>query len=275
VVNLPEAIERDEMKNRFRKLAVLMSTLALAGTVQATNILSSYSAGNSDQTGPMFSVTDEKWESFGFKTGSDGTYSVDSVTMRMSGLVAGEVAVSIYDSVTRSSPCEWAPGGICSYIAPGQSIGALESQSVQAKADYKFDATTNISLSPSTLYWVVFRGAGSQAINYYEYQYPGDPWYSPFRSETGAKIHDFMKSPGYGHYVGGVNIPGVLGQDWSVHSGLNLLQVEGTIQAIPEPSTVWLMLIGFIAVTRACLKRAACSEQSRSSESDQRSMAKP
>ena len=245
------------MKNKFSKFTALMSTLALAGTVHATNILSSYSAGYSDMTGPIFSVTDAKWESFGFRTGSDGTYSIDSVTMRLSGFVAGEVAVSIYDSKTRSSPCSWPIGEICSYIAPGQSIGALEGQLVQAKADYKFDATTNISLSPSTLYWIVFRGGGSQAINYYEYQYPGAPWYSPFKSETGAKIHDFMKSPGYGHYEGGVNIPGVLGQDWSAHSGLNLLQIEGTIQAVPEPSTLGLMLIGFIAVTRARLKRAA------------------
>lgn len=259
------------MGKNSRNLALMLAFFVGVNQSDAATIVSSYPV---TADGSSFSFSDVAWESFGFKTGPVDAYRLDAVTMRLSGHGAGEVHVSIFDTVTRSRACGWSQAGgttYCNYLAPGTSVGSLGSLPVQAKSDYKFRPVADLTLLPDTLYWVVFKGSRGASFKYFErpasdIPYTGDPgygfspWQGLYTSETGAKPFDFAKSPGFDQWIApGVTQPSVLGQDWMYHSGLNIYSVEGTriAVAVPEPSTAALFLAGglVVALRRRALPR--------------------
>lgn len=262
----------------MNKISCLKSVFTLAvaiaaGQAGAASILSSYPVGIE---GSSFTFSASSWESFGFKTGPTNTYLLDSVTMRLSAGQAGIVDVSLYGTTTRTRPCGWSQDTgtkYCNYLAPDKPIGSFVSTLVGAKADYTFRPASELTLLPETLYWVVFKAAGGESFRYYERPFsdvphtgdPGQglsPWKGLYSSQTGAQPFDFAKSPGFDlNPAPGVFVPSVLGQDWMYHSGLNIYSIEGTLlpAAIPEPTTLALMLVGGLVLI--AYRRAAASDR--------------
>lgn len=245
----------------FFECALALSVLAMfESPARAEIILSSYPVRTE---GSSFAFSSTSWEAIGFRTGSGYSYDLRSITMRLSSLSGGLVEVGVYSSGVRQFECGWSQWGgstYCSYRAPESLIGQLHPQSISTKDDYKFLANGLTRLLPDTLYWIVFKGVGSGDFKYYEHAYadvpytgdPGwgfSPWQGLYRSEVGATPYDFEKSPGYGSYSNGTFIPGVIGYDWSPHSGLNAIEIIGAASTVPEPSTFALLFIA----TLGCL----------------------
>jgi len=81
------------MKIRIAAVAALIAIATFMGAAQAAVILSSYSARSSERTALLMGVSNTRWEAIGFWTGPIGTYTVDSVTMPLSGSVASDAQV--------------------------------------------------------------------------------------------------------------------------------------------------------------------------------------
>lgn len=253
----------------------LIGTLVLGAACQqasAVEILGSYPVRTE---GSSFAFSATKWEAIGFRMGNVGNYSLDTVTMRLSGSVAGEVSVALYDTVVRSRPCGWSIDAgtmYCDYKAPGTAIADLSNEVVHAKADYEFQARGVVPLKQDTLYWIVFKPTEAKTFRYYEHAYsdvpytgnPGhglSPWQGLYRSEAGVTPVDFAFSPGYDNFYGPGDIaPGVLGQDWSSHSGLNILRVTGSLLAVPEPSTPAMFFLGGLGLLMFRRRPKRCFE---------------
>lgn len=236
-------------------LAALLASISVSSA--ATAIVSSYPVRSE---GSSFGFSSSSWEAFGFTMGTGPSYEVESITMRLSGQVEGRVSVAIYSSTSRTYTCGWTPGGFCSYEAPNVSLGNVGTQLVGLEADYTFATQSGPELQGNTRYWVVFQGIDPGIFRYYEHSYsdvpytgdPGhgfSPWQGLYSSEAGATPFGFAKSPGYDQNpASGVFIPGILGQDWSYHSGLNVMNISGSAIAVPEPVSIWLAIAALLGV---------------------------
>lgn len=245
----------------IKSLAVAVSfSFTLLGSATASSILTTYPAV---QEGISFSFSSTKWESVGFRTGAAGSYDLDSVVMRLSSLEPGEVTVGIYASGRRTMQSGW---GIetgptyYQYNAPDVLIGSQAVQAVNDKADYAF-SFADVTLAPNTMYWVVFKALGDATFKYYENnvsQVHFDPitshsdWQSIYKSETGATIYDFASSPCSSLAWCPNNS---LGYDWTYHSGLNMIGIDGSPHDVPEPASTVLAGVGLACLIVARRRR--------------------
>jgi hypothetical protein len=250
----------------------LVAILILFGSVEssasASVILSTYPA---KQEGSSFTFSSSRFEAIGFRTGPTGPYDVDSVTLRLAGSTTGEVGVGIYGTTLQTYQCGWSIStgySYCSYNAPGQLVGSVSTKTVGPKNDYTFDFL-NVGLQANSLYWVVVQATSQGSFQYFENAY--DPsWYDPktsvsnwassYKSDTGAKIYDFASSP-CGTWAWCPNSK--LGIDWQYHSGLDMIAIDGSLSAIPEPASASLIALGMAGLIFVRRRRALQTSWSR------------
>lgn len=227
-------------------LAVVVLCVATTAS-HADVILSSY------HRDPFFGIkfSSSIWDSFSFITGQEA-YALDSVSMHLSSIVPGSVQVSLYSHSIRSFDCSWGLPATCTTPAPGSSLSTAGLQSVHAEGDYTFEFDERPVLRPDSIYWVVFQGLGDAELRYYEFGWQNlTDWRDQWVSETGAEVYQFARSPAtYDRCL--ACGPEVTGIDWMVHSGVNLLQVNGTrVAEVPEPGTLPLLALGLAGVIGA------------------------
>lgn len=174
--------------------------------------------------GGAYSFSDDWWEGVGFRMGADALYVYD-VTFRLEAASAATASLTLF-SADPSVP----------YSTPLAAIGSFGNVQVGARGDYTFRPTATMELAANQLYWLVLRGTPNAGLKYVETTGPlsGD-YASPYTSEVGARGHDFAAT-----FDNGAN--------WFVHSGLDAIEVRGTVTPVPEPSTYILLLMGGLSI---------------------------
>ena len=237
----------------LKSLAVAVGlSVSLLNSAAAEAILTTYPTV---REGIGFSFSSTQWEAVGFRTGATGFYDLQSVVMRLSSEQPGDVAVGIYASGRKTKQGGWSidSGPIYyQYNTPDALVGSQTVQSVSDKADYSF-AFSDVTLAPNTLYWIVFKALGDETFKYYwndVSQIHYDPitsysdWKSLYKSETGASIYDFASSPCQFAQCSG----DILGYDWTYHSSLNIIGINGSPRDVPEPASAALAGIGIASL---------------------------
>ena len=211
---------------RTRLLAGLGLALAIlaAPAAHAANDPQVVITSGSQADGFAVPFSDLQWEALGFRMGSTSLFVYD-VTFRLESANVGAASLTLF-SANPSAP----------YSTPLAPIGSFGNVQVGARDAYTFRPTATMELEAGTLYWLVLRGSPEANLKYLETTGPlsGD-YASPYTSEVGARGHDFAFSSDDG-------------ANWTVHSGLNAIEVRATVSPVPEPASCLLMLLGAGAV---------------------------
>lgn len=164
--------------------------------------------------------SDQLWETVGFRMGSTSLYLYD-VTLRLQAATPGFSTLALF-SANPNAP----------YSTPLTQIGSFTNVLVSGRDSYTFRPTAAMALQAGELYWLVMRGSPAAGLQYLEAAgaISGD-YGSPYLSDVGARAHDFANSSDGG-------------ASWMVHSGLNAIEVRGTVSPVPEAATGLLMLLG-------------------------------
>lgn len=172
-----------------------------------------------------FPFSDAHWEAIGFFMGPEALYLFD-VTLRLESVTPGPATLTLFS-----------PNPDAAYNVPLASAGSFASVEVGARDSYVFAPNSAMRLEAYQLYWLVLRGAPSAGLKYLEAagSLSGDAA-SPYVSDVGARGYDFAFSEDGG-------------SSWVVHSGLNAIEVRGTVAPVPEPGTYLLMLGGLAFLT--------------------------
>jgi hypothetical protein len=108
-------------------------------------------------------------------------------------------------------------------------------------ANVEFDASPSVALSPNLFYWLVFTASSSDNTGQVDWQFTD----STSVIGPGSLSNAAVMSPG---------IP----PPWTVFQGAPfLMQVNGTIAVVPEPSSLMLGCAGFSAVLLAAFRSRA------------------
>lgn len=208
---------------QYRLLAGLCLALGAWATTTASQAADNpqvvvTSGTQADGFGGTFS--DDVWETVGFRMGSTSLFLYD-VTLRLEAASPGLATLALF-SANPSAP----------YSTPLAQIGSFTNVLVGARDHYTFRPTSAMELQAGELYWLVMRGSVDAGLRYLEAAgaISGD-FGSPYISDVGARAHDFANSTDGG-------------ATWMVHSGLNAIEVRGTVSPVPEAGTSLLMLLG-------------------------------
>ena len=207
---------------QYRLLAGLCLALGAWATTaaQAANDPQVVITSGTQADGYSAPFSDQLWETVGFRMGSTSLYLYD-VTLRLQAATPGLATLALF-SANPNVP----------YSTPLTQIGNFTSVLVSGRDNYTFRPTAAMALEAGELYWLVMRGPEAAGLRYVEAigAISGD-YGSPYTSDVGARAHDFANSSD-----GGLN--------WLVHSGLNAIEVRGTVSPVPEPGTYALLLLG-------------------------------
>lgn len=178
-----------------------------------------------------FSFSNSHWEAIGFRMGATSLYIAD-VTLRLEADGFDYATLSLF-SANPAAP----------YSVPLTELVQFAPQAVWSRNSYTFTPFGATKLEANELYWLVLRGPQQAGLRYLETPGPlsGD-YASPYTSEVGARGHDFAFSEDGG-------------ASWTVHSGLNAIEVRGSVTPVPEPSTYLLMLLGGCALVMTARRR--------------------
>ena len=112
-------------------------------------------------------------------------------------------------------------------ILPGNSLGTLNgSANPSTTGIYTYTPTSNLTLSPSTDYFIVLTAGTTVANGAYEWNYMSTLSYNPS-----------------GNWNGGGSVFSSNGSHWTGIGG-TFPEFAITATAIPEPSPSWLLLLG-------------------------------
>lgn len=195
---------------RFRCLSLLVLVAGAASSARAELII-----GNLSQSpGSNNALFDAAGKAISFVMGSQ-SYTLDSLVLRLN-YNLGEPVVEIRNDVGGSSP-----GGtvVASFTNPIAGVGFQ---------NYTFTPNSPTTLAANTKYWLNVYGTGAG---------PSFPSYwaqtnSFTITENAATYQDLQTWSG--------------GNNWSSSTKLNLFELNGTLAAVPEP-TSFLLVAGLAA----------------------------
>jgi hypothetical protein len=211
------------MKSVIIFLAVALSAAEISraqGTVTYLSNLGQPSAGS-------LSVGSNSWVAAGCFTGTSAArYSLDSIQLAMTGASGNPSGFTVMVYANRVPPAGFDPG-----ISLGTLNGSLDPVT---SGIYTYTPASSLTLSPSTLYWVVLTAGTPIANGAYEWSYAG--------------INSYNPSGGWGK-LGGVSTSSNGSLPW-IGSGSAFPQVAISGTAIPEPSTLGLLALGGFLLVR-------------------------
>jgi hypothetical protein len=186
--------------------------------VQAQGTLTYLSNLGQPSTGSV-PVGSDSWLAMQFATGHDtGGYLLDSIQLAMANASGNPngFTVMVYEQP------QYAPG-----IVPGSSLGTLNgSANPSTPGIYTYTPTSSLVLSPSTIYFIVLASGTEVANGAYEWSVASagttsdnwEGWFASFDSNNSGS--NWKRAPViYGQYA-------------------------ITATPIPEPSSLWLLLLG-------------------------------
>jgi hypothetical protein len=191
-----------------------------ASSAQAAPVSSTaFSSDFADPAGFTLAITGSNLFATGFTTGTNaGFLDLKSVKLSLKTTTAtSNPVISIFSSGTNGVGA--IPGSLLATLNGPQITNTLSSQT--------FTFTGNVSLQPSTNYWVVLSASGADS---YQWEFAND---SP------TAVND----SGYSFIAGRRSTNN--GGSWSNNATAAAGMVE--VQAVPEPSTIMLAGIGLAA----------------------------
>jgi hypothetical protein len=161
------------------------------------------------------------------------TYELTSASALLSGN-GNLVVASLWD--TRLDPNS-------SFLTlPGKKLADLGSAVASAPGVVTFNSFSGVTLQPQQSYWLLLTASPNDPVNLMEIDYPG---YNNNTAQIGTGTYGLR------------SLKGNAGQDlWTIHPGVYNIRVEGTVAAVPEPSTMALAFValGLFAVRRLRLR---------------------
>jgi len=214
----------------MKKIIVLFVTVLIASQIVQAQGTVYVSSLNPTSTGSP-SVASDYWLAALFETGNNaGGYMLDSIQLGMADALGNPSGFTVM---------LYAKSSFVGAILPGSSLGTLNGSANPSTAGiYAYTPASNLTLSPSTFYFIVLT-AGTTIVNgsyeWSESAYP--PSASGDWSVDNAVLHSSNGTSG-----------------WSTTPYFGIAQFAITATPIPEPSPSWLLLLGsgiFIYARRA------------------------
>jgi hypothetical protein len=205
-------------------LAAIIAIAASPGVANAAVIIGNYPQDNDDLASTIASITGLFTKSAGFTMPLGASYSLDSVTVRLG---VNDLAATIqYDLFGTSGGNPTGPS-LVSFIIPALAVGT---------DNYTLLPGNPFVLQPGETYWVAATGSSPTP--------DGIVWRatSPGITPTGVATNAGYRFNDDGTYppVGGSSV-------------FNTYQVNGTLQAVPEPAT--LAMFGVLAAGALGVRR--------------------
>lgn len=217
---------------RLRFVAAAVAALFLAASSAQAGPVSpaAFSSDFADPAGFTLGITGSNRFATGFTTGTNpGFLDLKSVKLALKSTSAtSNPVVSIFSSGTNGVGA--IPGSLLATLSGPQITSSLSAQN--------FTFTGNVSLQPSTSYWVVLSASGADN---YQWEFAGD-------SPTA------LNDSGYSFVAGRRSTNN--GASWTSNATAATGMIE--VQAVPEPSTIMLAGIGVagaLAVDRSRRQR--------------------
>jgi hypothetical protein len=206
---------------RLRVVAAAVATLFLsASSAQATPV-AAFSSDFADPAGLTLGITGSNQFATGFTTGTNpGFLDLKSVKLSLMSTSATSNPVIRIFSGTTGLLTSGSSGPI-----PGSLLATLSGPQIPiSEFSQNFTFTGNVSLQPSTSYWVVLSASGADS---YQWEFAND-------SPTA------LNDSGYSFVAGRRSTNN--GASWNNNATAATGMIE--VQAVPEPSTIMLAGIG-------------------------------
>jgi hypothetical protein len=228
------------MKQNFMKKTIILFTIGLL-TQQITQAQGTTYISNIGQASTDYNfVRSDAWVAALFVTGTNaGGYLLNSVQLGMADAIGNPSGFSVMIYTRSTSP---------PFFMPSSSLGTLDGSSdPETAGTYTYTDDSNITLSPSTVYYLVLTSATAGATGTYDWNAAGN---SSFDYATSGGWRVMPPS-------GGV---GPASFQYSTNNGASWINSEANLQyaidatPAPEPSPSLLLLLGsgiFIYVRRA------------------------
>jgi hypothetical protein len=210
-------------------IIVIVAGLLAQQTIQAQGTVTYLSNLGQTSTG-SFNAGSDSWLGALFETGRNATeYVFNSVQLALANATGSPngFTVMLYSVNIHADS-----------LRPESSLGTLDGSANPSTAGtYTYTDDSNITLSPSTFYYIVLTSGTSVANGAYEWSLAGANSYNP----TGGFIVDGFSTSNNG-------------SSWNLNFNLDFAQYAITATPVPEPSPSFLLLLGsgiFIYVRRA------------------------